>query len=268
VVVSVDFDPFERFLLTASREYRDGEVCFVGFHWPMLASRIARRLHAPEIVVVYETGIVEDRETPELPTSPTDLRCAVDAPMLAGSADALFGWLNSGRVERTFLDAPIVDRRGNVNTTVVGDYGSPRVRLAGSGGGTELASAGRELTLLCSSIDARSFPERVDYVTSPGYLSGPGERRRLGYRDGTGPKTLITPLGAFAFSDEGFSVRALHQDVEWAEVTAAFDGWLAGPPHPHVERLPDPTAEELEVVRGVVAEALRSRYRLPIGDPR
>jgi glutaconate CoA-transferase subunit B len=263
--------PFERFILSGAREYRDGEVCFVGFHWPQLAARIARFLHAPDMIVVYETGVVEDGPTPELPTSPTDLRCAVGAPMLAGSIDALFGWLASGRVQRTFLDAPIVDRRGNVNTTAIGPYASPKVRLAGSGGGTELASVGRGLTLLCSSTRPRSFPERVDYLTSPGHLGAPGERARLGYPPDSGPKALITPLGRFTFGDGGFGdggfgVDALQPGVGWDEVAATFVGWV-GPEEPAgVERVPEPTPAELEVVRRVLAEAEGKHYRIPTGE--
>lgn len=136
--------PFESFLVTAAREFVDGEVTFVGFHWPMLAARIARRTHAPDLVVVYECGVVEDTETPVLATSPSDLRAAVGSPYAGSSLDALYGWLGRGRVTRTFLEAPIVDRRGNVNTTVVGSYDAPRVRISGSGGGTELAALGRD----------------------------------------------------------------------------------------------------------------------------
>ena len=256
--------PFEQFLVTAAREYNDGEVTFVGFHWPMLAARIARLTHAPDLVVVYECGVIEDALTPVLSTSPSDLRAAFASPYCGTSVDALYGWLGRGRVTRTMLEAPIVDRRGNVNTTVVGDYDAPKVRLPGSGGGTELAALGRGLTLLCASSSARSFPERtVDYVTSPGYLRRPGERDAGGYPAGTGPKVLLTPLGRFTIDDDaGIAVDALHPGVTWTQAQECFAWFDAAPPAPP-RVLPDVTDAELHAVRRVLEDARVSRYTLP-----
>lgn len=260
-----DVQPFERFLLTAAHELHDGEVCFVGFHWPMVVARIARRLHAPNLVVVYEAGVVEDSLTPQLSTSPSDLRSAVGSAYCGGAIDALYGQLGSGRVERTVLEAPIVDRRGNVNTTAVGPYDQPTVRLPGSGGGTELASLGRGLTLLSASSNARSFPEQVDYVTSPGYLGAAGQRRRLGYPAGRGPEVLITPLGRFSIDDaHGIAPVALHPGVTWAGVRDVFV-WLPEEPPEVLSTLAEPSMTELEVVRGVLRDAEESHYRIPKG---
>jgi glutaconate CoA-transferase subunit B len=180
-----------------------------------------------------------------------------------GSLEALYMWLGSGRVDMALLDAPIVDRRGNVNTTVVGYYGRPRVRLAGSGGGTELASLGRSLMLVSSSTNPRSYPAAVDYVTSPGYLAERGDRARLGYKPGTGPTWLVNPLGVFGFADEELCVTALHPGVEAAEVEAAFGWAIEVPPDP--DRLPGPSPEELAAARSVLEEATGRRYRLPEG---
>lgn len=253
--------PFERMLLTAAALVRPDGVYFVGFHWPMVAMRVARRLHAPHASVVYENGIVEDRLTPTFPTSPSDLASAEGATACAGSLEALYMWLGGGRVDVAMLDAPIVDRRGNVNSTVVGDYDHPRVRLAGSGGGTELASLGRSLMLISSSTDPRSYPEAVDYVTSPGYLGGRGDRERLGYLRGTGPTWLVNPLGLFGFEDEEVGVMALHPGVTADEVGTAF-GWEIDVPA-SVDTLPEPNDVELDAVRATLAEARERRYRLP-----
>ncbi|WP_166459474.1 CoA-transferase [Amycolatopsis pithecellobii] len=255
---------FERFLVTAAREYADEDVAFVGFHWPMLAARIARRTHAPNLVAVYESGVVEDAATPTLSTSPSDLRAAVGSPYWGTCFDALCGWLARGRVTRTVLGAPIVDRRGNVNTTVVGDYDAPRVRLPGSGGGTELAALGRGLTLLSTSTSARGFPRRiVDYITSPGYLREPGERRAHGYPDGTGPKVLITPLGRFAVNDaDGITADALHTGVTWAQARECFT-WFPAEPPASLRVLPDPSEQELAAAHAVLDEARASHYLLP-----
>lgn len=256
---------FEQMFLTGARRIKDGAVLFVGFHWPMLMSRIARRLHAPNIVVVYENGIVEDRLTPVLPTSPCDLRAAEQASVCAGSLEALYMWLGSGRVQMTLVEAAIVDRFGNVNTTAVGPYLQPKVRLPGSGGGTELSSLGRDLLLVSASLNPRSYPERVDYITSPGYLSGAKERTRLGYKPGTGPKTLINPLGMFRFDDNGEMYgAALHAGVTPEEIRATFT-WPIRVQEDY-EVLPVPTANELQVIRQELAHANERYYLLPEGE--
>ena len=253
---------FEQMLVTGARCITNGEVLFVGFHWPMLMARIARRLHAPNIVVVYENGIVEDRLTPTFPTSPCDLVAAEGAPVCAGSLDALYMWLGSGRVQMTLLEAPIIDRYGNVNTTAVGPYARPKVRLPGSGGGTELSSLGRNLTLVNASSSKRSYPERVDYITSPGYLGGAQERSRLGYKPGTGPCTLVNPLGLCKFDEQGeMYLAALHADISPEEAKASF-GWPIKIKDGY-EVLAAPTADELKVIREELAHARERYYLLP-----
>jgi glutaconate CoA-transferase subunit B len=255
---------FERFLLTGARCIPDAAVVFVGFHWPMLMARIARRLHAPGMIVVYENGIVEDHLTPVTPTSPSDLVAAEGAPMCAGCLESLYMWLGAGRVDVTLLEAPIVDRFGNVNTTVIGDYHRPMVRLPGSGGGTELASLGRGLVLVSASADRRSYPERVDYITSPGYLGGGEDRRRLGYKPGTGPQTLVTPLGIFRFDPRSEMYAAsVHPGVTPEEVRACF-AWPIQVSEA-VSVLPEPSPEELGAVREESRLAAERCYLFPKG---
>jgi glutaconate CoA-transferase, subunit B len=255
---------FEQMFLTGARRITDGAVLFVGFHWPMVMARIARRLHAPNIVVVYENGIVEDRLTPVLPTSPCDLTAAEQATTCAGSLEALYMWLGAGRVEMTMVEAAIVDRYGNVNTTAVGPYLHPKVRLPGSGGGTELSSLGRDLLLVSASANKRSYPDRVDYITSPGYLDGARERDRLGYKPGTGPKTLVNPLGIFRFGENGEMYAAeLHAGVSPDEVRATFSWPIKIQPGYKV--LPEPSEDELTVIREELAHAKERYYLLPEG---
>lgn len=253
---------FEQMFLTGARRIQDGTVLFVGFHWPMLMARIARRLHAPNIVVVYENGIVEDRLTPVLPTSPCDLTAAEQATTCAGSLEALYMWLGAGRVQMTMVEAAIVDRYGNVNTTAVGPYLQPKVRLPGSGGGTELSSLGRDLLLVSASVNKRSYPDRVDYITSPGYLSGRQERTRLGYKPGTGPQTLVNPLGIFNFDENGeMYAAALHSGVGPDEVRASFS-WPIKVKAGYAV-LPEPTEDELTVIRQELVHAKKRYYLLP-----
>ncbi|MCC7107495.1 MAG: CoA-transferase subunit beta [Chloroflexi bacterium] len=253
---------FERMLVTGARDVRDGSVLFVGFHWPFVIARIARRLHAPNLVIVYENGIVEDHLTPIVPTSPCDLTAAERATMCSDSMAMLYMLLGNDRLDGTLLEAPIVDRFGNVNTTAIGDYLQPRVRLPGSGGGTELGSLARNLMLICPYDNRRAFPERVDYVTSPGYLGGRAEREALGYATGSGPATLVTPLGRFTFDERGeMELAGRHPGVDDTAIGGGF-GWEM-----RVRRdcvcLPEPTADELRVCREELRAAADRRYALP-----
>ena len=251
----------ERVLVVALRLVPEQGVVFAGFNWPMLALRAARRLHAGGVTVLYEDGIVEDELTDRLPTAPTDMAAAARSPATAGSVEALFFWLRGGRAELTMLDAPIVDRRGNVNSTVVGDYASPKVRLAGSGGGTELSATGRDVVLICSSLEPRAYPEGVDYVTSPGRLAPDGEGSCL---PGRGPLVLLTPLGLLAYGADGLlAPRAVFDDVTADRLRATFR-WLPDAAPPAAE-LPNPTGEELDAVRSVLREARAQRYRVGEG---
>ncbi len=253
---------FEKMFLTGARHIKDGAVLFVGFHWPMLMARIARRLHAPNIVIVYENGIVEDRLTPVLPTSPCDLTAAEHATTCVGSLETLYMWLAAGRVEMTLVEAAIVDRYGNINTTAVGPYLQPKVRLPGSGGGTELSSLGRDLLLVSASVNPRSYPERVEYITSPGYLGGGDERQRLGYKPGTGPQALVNPLGIFKYDANGeMYATGLHVGVTPEEVKSIFVWPIKV--DPGYATLPDPTAQELSVIREELAHAKERYYLMP-----
>jgi glutaconate CoA-transferase, subunit B len=254
---------FEKMLVTGARSIKNGSVHFVGFHWPMVMARVARRLHAPDAIIVYENGIVEDRLTSIFPTSPCDLVAAEGATTCATSLDALYMWLAAGRVQVTVLEAPIVDRYGNVNTTAVGPYAKPKVRLPGSGGGTELGSLGHGLVLVNASTNRRSYPERVDYITSPGYLDGARERTGLGYSAETGPKQLVNPLGICRFDENGEMVlAALHAGVKPDDAKASF-GWAIR--SRDIEVLPDPTDDELAIVREELEHARKRLYLLPEG---
>ena len=148
------------------------------------------------------------------------------------------------------------------NTTSVGPYLHPKVRLPGSGGGTELSSLGPDLLLVSASTNRRSYPDRVDYITSPGFLGGGAERERLGYKPGTGPQTLVNPLGLFRFNDSGeMYAAALHPGVGAEQVRASF-GWpitIAG----DCVTLPEPTAEQVTVTREEIANARSRSYLMP-----
>jgi glutaconate CoA-transferase subunit B len=253
---------FEQFLLTGANQISESAVTFVGFHWPMLMARIARRLHAPNVIIVYENGIVEDRLTPIFPTSPSDLTAAENSPACAGSLEALYMWLGAGRAEMTILEAAIVDRFGNINTTAVGSYSRPKVRLPGSGGGTELGSLGRNLLLVSASTNKRSYPAQVDYITSPGYLGGREERKRLGYKLETGPKTLVNPSGLFQFDESGeMYATALHAGVSRKEVKESFSWDMKV--DDNLSILAEPGLDQLSIIREEIAHAKERLYIIP-----
>src|SRR2546428_1779492 len=150
----------------AARELADGEVVFVGIGLPNLACNLARATHAPNLVLIYESGAVG--AVPErLPASIGDPALVTGSLMVCGMADVFQLFLQNGRVEVGFLGAAQVDRYGNINTTVIGPYARPKVRLPGSGGAAEIAIHAQR-TLIVAKIEPRVFPERVDSVTTPG----------------------------------------------------------------------------------------------------
>src|SRR5262245_29744671 len=156
-------------VVQAARELRDGEVVFVGIGLPNLACNLARLTHAPNLVMIYESGAVGARPD-RLPLSIGDPALVTGSLMICGMADVFQMLLQGGRIEVGFLGGAQVDRYGNINTTVVGDYRSPRVRLPGAGGAPEIAIHAKR-TLVIARLDKRAFPEHVDFITSPGHRS-------------------------------------------------------------------------------------------------
>src|SRR5256714_3247785 len=176
----------------AARELVDGEVVFVGIGLPNLACNLARATHAPNLVLIYESGAigaVPDR----LPMSIGDPALVTGSLMICSMADVFQLFLQNGRIEVGFLGGAQVDRYGNINTTVIGSYERPAVRLPGSGGAAEIAVHARR-TLIVAKLNPRAFPEHVDFVTSPGQGRGGRGRRALGVA-GAGPGKVITHKG-------------------------------------------------------------------------
>ena len=172
------YTPSELMVSAAARELRDGEVVFVGIGLPNLACNLARRLHAPNLVLIYESGAVG--AVPErIPVSIGDPALVTNSIAVASMSEIFYNYLQGGKIDVGFLQGAQIDRRGNLNTTVIGDYAHPKVRLPGSGGACEIAINARRV--LCIAAQSRkSFPAKIDFVTSPGHLSVPGERERLG----------------------------------------------------------------------------------------
>lgn len=190
------FSTLEIMAVAAAREIRDREVVFAGTGLPMLGAMLAQRTHAPHCVIVFEAGGVDPRML-HLPMSVGDSRTLVGAAQAAGLLDAFTYILQGGRVDVGFLGGAQIDRYGNLNSTAIGDYLRPAVRLPGSGGSADVAAlAGR--TVIIARHERRRFPERVDYRTSPGWLTGGDSRQRAGIAGG-GPAAVVTTLGVLRY---------------------------------------------------------------------
>src|SRR5919205_1818891 len=202
----------EMMTVAAARELRDGQVVFVGIDLPSRAANLARRLHAPNLVLVYESGTIGTRPD-KLPLSIGDGILADSALAVVSVPEVFNYWLQAGRMDVGFLSGAQIDRRANLNTTVIGEYAEPDVRLPGSGGAPEIASSCREVIVMMRHR-RRSFVERVDFVTSVGYGTGPGDRKLLGLR-GAGPVRVITDLGVLEPDPETSELvlTALHHGV-------------------------------------------------------
>ena len=190
--MSDGYTPDEMMTVAAARALGDDVVCFVGIGLPSTAANLARRTHAPGVVMIYESGALGAR--------PGRLPLSIGDGVLADTADAVVTvpevfnyWLQPGRVDVGFLGAAQLDRYGNINTTVIGDYTDPKVRLPGAGGAPEIAASCGEVIVIVRQ-SPRAFVDRVDFVTSFGHGRGQGERARLGMRGG-GPRRVITDLG-------------------------------------------------------------------------
>jgi glutaconate CoA-transferase subunit B len=225
-----------------------GGTCFVGIGKPSLAANLARRLHAPDLVLVYESGPIGSKPT-VIPMSIGDGELADSADFVVGVAEMFNYWLQAGRFEVALLGAAQLDRFANINTTVVGPYGAPVTRLPGAGGAPEIAASCGEVMVIVAQTP-RAFVERVDFVTSVGFGDGPGHRERLGLR-GRGPQRVITDLGALRPDPATCELVmiALHPGVTPDEARAAT-GWPLRFA-PDLATTPVATDLELTTLRGM-----------------
>ena len=215
--------PDEVMSVAAARALRDGQVCFVGIGLPSTAANLARRLHAPDLVLIYESGTLDTRPE-QLPLSIGDGGLATSALTVISVPEVFNYWLQPGRIDVGFLSGAQVDRFGNLNTTVIGEYDEPTVRLPGAGGAPEIAASCREVIVVMLH-KARAFVEQVDFVTSVGFGTGPDDRELLGLR-GRGPTRVITDLGVLEPDPEAkeLVLTSVHEGVSVEEVRAQT-GW-------------------------------------------
>jgi glutaconate CoA-transferase, subunit B len=242
-----DWTREEAMIVAGSRLLQDGRVVFAGIGAPLVAAALAQRVHAPGLTIVLEGGCVGSKPLAgELPTSTNEMRGAHGSEMLTGILD-VFLYAQRGLYDYGFVGAGQIDRFGNVNTSVIGPREKPAVRLPGSGGANDIVSHCREIFLIVKH-ERRRFVDRVDFLTSPGYLGGGDDRVQAGLTRGR-PTKVLTDLARLDFEPESHELRleALQPGVEVDEVEEATGFELLVPPV--VGRLQPPTAEELRVLR-------------------
>jgi glutaconate CoA-transferase subunit B len=219
----IEFTSDELMAIEAARSLRDGDVCFVGIGLPSTAANLARLTHAPNLVLIYESGTIGTKPH-VLPLSIGDGELAETADTVVSVPEIFAYWLQGGRIDVGFLGAAQIDRYGNLNTTVIGDYNHPKTRLPGAGGAPEIAASAKEVLLILKQ-DVRTFVERLDFLTTPGYLTGGDSRARSGAK-GAGPTKVITDLCVLEPDPQTkeLTVVQLHPGVALERVRAAT-GW-------------------------------------------
>jgi glutaconate CoA-transferase, subunit B len=241
-----------RLAAIAAREIQDRDVCFVGVGVPSLAAMAAKRHHAPGAVLIYESGAI-DTDPPVPPLSTGSPAVVADAAMIASCLD-VFAMLQQGRFDLGLLSAAQVDRFGNLNSTVLGPYAAPRIRLVGSGGAHDIASLAREILILMPH-EPRRFVERVDFVTSPGLRAAANGVAGVPLR-GQGPVCLVTPRARFTFEAGELTLDALAPDVDEAD---ALDGFRWKVPRARrLSRLPPLAPDLVATCEALVAAAARA----------
>jgi glutaconate CoA-transferase, subunit B len=248
----------EMMTVAASRELAEGAVCFVGIGLPSEAANLARATHAPGCFLIYESGTIGAKPD-VLPLSIGDGVLADHADSVVSVPEIFNYWLQAGRVDVGFLGAAQVDRYGNINTTVIGPYESPKVRLPGAGGAPEIAASAKQVVLILRQ-KPRAFVEELAFVTSIGHRYGGDSRTELGY-SGAGPTVVITDLGILRPEPETkeLTLVALHpgSTVEEAKESTGWDLKVAK----ELEITDPPTQKELEILRDLKARTEASRKK-------
>lgn len=249
------FSPSEIMTVAAARALKNGDVCFVGIGLPSMACNLARLTHAPDIKLVYESGTLETKPS-TLPLSIGDGELCDTALTTVPVPEIFRYWLQGGRMTLGFLSGAQVDRFGNLNSTVIGDYAKPKVRLPGSGGASEIAMSCGEIFIIMRQ-NRRSFVERVDFLTSLGHGRTGSERKTLGIST-KGPTLIVTDLCTMkldAFANE-FVVVSIHPGIT-RESVREKTGWnlrFAS----QVHETPAPTPDELTVLRDLNARTAQA----------
>ena len=242
----LEYSKNELMIAASARLLAGVENCFVGVGLPNIVCNLAQRTVAPELQLVYESGVFGARPR-RLPLSIGDPTLATGSTAVTSMFELFAFYLQAGLIDVAFLGGAQIDRFGNLNTTVIGDYGSPKVRLPGSGGACEIAIHARRILVIMRQA-TRSFVEKLDFRTSPGHSGDPARDRARGWF-GSGPTSVVTDLATYGFDEETgeMTLLTLHPGVSMDEVRSSM-GW-----EPRVSdtvgETPPPTGEEIRLIR-------------------
>jgi glutaconate CoA-transferase, subunit B len=241
--------------IAAARKIRNGASCFVGIGLPSAAANLARLTHAPDTVLIYESGCIGTKPT-VLPLSIGDGELSETADAVVSIPEIFAYWLQGGRIDLGFLGAAQIDRFANINTTVIGDYYKPSVRLPGAGGAPEIAASSKEV-LITLRQNKRAFIEKLDFVTSGGYFTGGDSRAKLNL-PGKGPTAVITDLGVMTPDPvtKELTLTSIHPGITVEKVIEST-GW-ALKVAPQLSTSEAPTETELRVLRDLNERTARA----------
>jgi acyl CoA:acetate/3-ketoacid CoA transferase beta subunit len=244
-----EYNMIEMMICTASRYLEDGKTVAVGTGAPCATAMLAQKTRAPNLIILFEAGGVAPA-LPRMPISVGDSRTFFKGIMAAGMVEMMTTCCR-GLVDYAFLGGAQIERYGNINSTVIGDYYKPRVRFPGSGGANDFASFCWRTLIMTVQTKAR-FVKKVEFITSPGYLSGPGAREKAGLPPGTGPYKIITDLAVLGFDEKTkvMMIESVHPGVAVEKVRQETGFELSGPAF--VKETPPPTETELKILRGEV----------------
>jgi glutaconate CoA-transferase subunit B len=243
-----DYNMMELMICVAARYLDDGKSVAVGTGAPCAAAMLAQKTNSPNLVVLFEAGGIAP-QLPEMPISVGDSRTFYRAVMAAGMVDTMTTCAR-GQVDYAFLGGAQIDKYGNINSTCIGDYEKPKVRFPGSGGANDFASLCWN-TMIMTVHSKTRFVETCDFITSPGFLTGPGAREAAGLPEG-GPYKIITDLGVMGFDEttKAMMIDALHPGVEVEQVQSQTGFELIVPDE--IGATEPPTDEELRLLRDEV----------------
>jgi len=241
-----NYNTMELSIVTAARSLEDGSTVGVGTGAPCAAAMLAQMTHAPNLVIMFEAGGISPL-LPTMPISVGDSRTFFKA-IMASSMCEIMETCQRGMVDYTFLGGAQIDMYGNLNSTCIGCWNTPKVRFPGSGGANDFASFCWKVMVITPQ-DKRRFVEKVDFITTPGYLDGPGAREKAGLPRGTGPHRVITNMAVMGYDEETkrMRVESVHHGYTFEDVqdNAGFELLKAR----EIVETPAPTKEELEILR-------------------